>query len=79
MKITVKAKTKRGLFIVAPTDAGVALGDTLHLICRKTKMNLTAFDAYQADKYYVLASTGSLQEANTYLKKHWDLKKPQTI
>ena len=54
-------KAKR-LFIVAPTAAGEAVGDSLHVVC-STASRGSFLDAYQQDDYEELASFGSLKGA----------------
>jgi hypothetical protein len=43
-------KSKTRYFIVAPTDAGKELGDTLHVVCSTTSRR-SFLDLYQAGDY----------------------------
>jgi len=55
-------------FIVAPTEAGKDLGDTLHQVCQ-TEGKGCYFDIYQADDYEVVDSFPSLDGAKAACRR----------
>ena len=69
-------KRKR-IFIVAPTDAGLAHGDHLHKICWTIETG-DLLDIYGQDVYAVLGARLTLAGAKRFALKH-DSKRPRVI
>ncbi len=65
------------IFIVGPTEHGIDVGDTLHVVA-KTKYRDNFLDIYQTDRYEEIGRTGNMLDAIDIARKH-GAKKPAII
>lgn len=65
------------IFIIAPTDEGVAVGDTLHVVA-STKCRDSLLDIYQTDRYEEVGRFGSKAIAVKFAKR-LGAKRPTVI
>lgn len=68
---------KTRIFIIAPTQTGVELGDTLHIVAKTTAQD-SLLDIYQTDRYEEIEGTGDVKSAVEIAKKH-GAKRPTII